>query len=120
MEKAAVKSLQEMGIFALRPKSSRMSMRNVKVKQKHQLNMHQTQKDAVVVPTEATKLKVMQVTMTSSIRTMPIGTVRVFRSNLTMMKVFSCDPASVAALCSKDCLTVTDTETNCTFGPHPP
>lgn len=45
MEKAAVKSFQEMGSRWLRLKSSRMSIRKVVQKLKLQVNKHQVQKE---------------------------------------------------------------------------
>lgn len=84
MANAQVKSSQEMGSFELRLKNSMMSMRRVMQKQKHQVNMHHVQKDSVECPTEATKLKEMQVKITSSIRTMPTGVASVLKSSVTM------------------------------------
>lgn len=85
MAKAVVKSLQEMGNFVWRPVNSSKSMRKVTQKQKHQVNIHHVQKETVVWPTDATRLKVIQVKITSSIRTMPTGTVSVFTSSVTIV-----------------------------------
>lgn len=84
MAKAQVKSSQEMGSFELTLKNSMMRMRRVTQKQKHHVNMHHVQKDPPRCPTEATKLKEMQVKITSSIRTMPTGVVSVLKSSVTM------------------------------------
>ena len=46
MEKAVVKSPQDMGNRALKLVNSRRIMRRVTEKQKHQLNMHHVQKEA--------------------------------------------------------------------------
>lgn len=56
-------------------------------KQKHQLNMHQTQKDREVWPSDATRLKEMQVKTTASILKMPTGAVSVLKSTVTMLTV---------------------------------
>ncbi|KAF3846478.1 hypothetical protein F7725_003556 [Dissostichus mawsoni] len=84
MAKAAVKSSQEIGNLELRLKNSRKSMRKVTQKHKHQVNMHHVQKDSALFPTEATRLKEIQVRISSSIRTMPTGTVSVLTSSVTM------------------------------------
>ncbi|KAF3846479.1 hypothetical protein F7725_003557 [Dissostichus mawsoni] len=59
-------------------------MRKVTQKHKHQVNMHHVQKDSALFPTEATRLKEIQVRISSSIRTMPTGTVSVLKSSVTM------------------------------------
>lgn len=48
IEKAEVKSTHERGSFGARLVSSRMRMRMVTLKQKHQENMHHVQKGTVV------------------------------------------------------------------------
>lgn len=92
MAKAVVKSSQEMGNLDLRLVNSRTSMRMVMQKQKHHVNIHQVQKGSVLWPTDATKLKEMQVKITSSILTMPTGTVSVLKSRVTMMIVIQPSP----------------------------
>lgn len=87
MANAAVKSSQEIGSFVFRVVSSRRSTRKVMQKQKHQLNMHQTQKDREVWPSDATRLKEMQVKTTASILKMPTGVVSVLKSTVTMLTV---------------------------------
>lgn len=87
MAKAQVKSSQEMGNFALRLVNSKMSMSKVTQKQKHHVNMHHVQKDRLLFPTDATRLNVIQVKITSSILTMPTGTVSVLTSSVTMVIV---------------------------------
>lgn len=87
MAKAVVKSSQEMGNLALRLVNSRRRMRKVTQKQKHHVNIHHVQKEKVVWPTDATRLKVIKVKITSSILTMPTGAVSVFMSSVTMMIV---------------------------------
>lgn len=85
MANAVVKSCQEMGSLVLRAKNSKSSTSKVMLKQKHQLNMHHTQKEIELCPSEATRLKEMQVVITASIRTMPTGTVSVVKSSVTML-----------------------------------
>ncbi len=85
MAKAVVKSLQDIGNLALKLVSSRINMRNVTQKQKHHENIHQIQKDTVVLPTDATRLKEIQVKITSSILTMPTGPIRVLKSMMTVI-----------------------------------
>lgn len=87
MAKAVVKSSQEMGSLALMLVNSRMSTSKVTQKQKHQVNMHHVQKEFVLWPTDATRLKEIQVKITSSTRTMPTGTVSVLKSRVTMVIV---------------------------------
>ncbi|KAI4822569.1 hypothetical protein KUCAC02_008106 [Chaenocephalus aceratus] len=87
MANAAVKSSQEIGNLELRLKNSRKSMRKVTQKHKHQVNMHHVQKDSALFSTEATRLKEIQVRISSSIRTMPTGTVSVLKSSVTMVVV---------------------------------
>jgi len=84
MAKAVVKSSQEMGNWALRLVSSRTSMRMETQKQKHQVNMHHVQKEFVLWPTDATRLKEIQVKTTSSIRT-----ASVLMSSVTMAIVIT-------------------------------
>lgn len=85
MAKAVVKSSQEMGNLALRLVNSRNSMRRVTQKQKHHVNMHHVQKEKILWPTDATRLKEIQVRITSSIRTMPTGAVSVLKSSVIMV-----------------------------------
>lgn len=87
MANAAVKSSQEMGSFVFRVVSSRRSTRKVMQKQKHQLNMHQAQKEPEAWPIDATRLKEMQVKTTASILTMPTGAVSVLKSTVTMLTI---------------------------------
>lgn len=87
MAKAVVKSSQEMGNLVLRLVNSRKTMRKVTQKQKHHVNMHHVQKELVLWPTDATRLKEIQVKITSSRRTMPTGTVSVLKSSVTMVIV---------------------------------
>lgn len=87
MAKALVKSSQEMGSLALRVVNSRKSMSKVTMKQKHQVNIHHVQKEKVLCPTDATRLKEIQVRITSRIRTMPTGVVSVLKSSVTMVIV---------------------------------
>lgn len=80
MAKAVVKSFQEIGNLALRLKSSRMSMSKEIIRQKHQVNMHQTQREKVVWNAAPAIQAVIRLKITSSIRTMPTGAVSVFKS----------------------------------------
>ena len=57
MEKADVKSFQEMGILVWSVDNSRPRMSRVTQKQKHQVNMHQVQKEKVECPNDPTRLK---------------------------------------------------------------
>lgn len=99
MAKAVVKSSQEIGSFTPRPKNSRTRMRKVTQKQKHQVNMHHVQKEYQLWPTDATRLKEMQVKISSSKRTMPTGAVSVLKSSATMvtqvlwLELNTCSPA---------------------------
>lgn len=85
MAKAVVKSSQEMGTFALRVVNSRRSMRRVTQKQKHQVNMHHVQRELVLWPSDATRLKEIQVRITWNIRTMPTGAVSLVKSMVTVI-----------------------------------
>lgn len=73
MANAVVKSSQEMGSLELRPVNSKTSIRKVVQKQRHHVNMHQVQKGSVLRPTFATRLKLMQLKITSSTRVTPTG-----------------------------------------------
>lgn len=71
--KAAVKSSQTKGNLVLTVVNSRMRMRKVKKKQKHQVNMHQAQYGDETFPTVATRLKDIQVRMAAIVRMIPTG-----------------------------------------------
>lgn len=91
MANAVVKSSQEMGSLELRLVNSRTRIRMVMQKQKHHVNMHHVQKELMMWPTFATKLKVMQLKITSSIRMMPTGdtTALTFSATMTTSGCFS-------------------------------
>lgn len=83
--KAAVLSFQSKGSLALTVENSRMRMRRVKKQQKHQVNMHHAQYGELSGFTDATRLKLMQVTMTVKIRIIPTGCVMDLTSTKTMI-----------------------------------
>lgn len=84
MANAVVKSSQEMGSLELRLVNSRTRIRMVTQKQKHHVNMHHVQKELVMWPTLATRLKVIQLKITSSIRMMPTGDTTALTFSATM------------------------------------
>lgn len=85
MANAQVKSSQEIGSLALSVVNSKKRMRIVTQKQRHQVNIHHVQKACVECPTDATRLKEIQVKSTSSMRTMPMGIVHALKSSVTMV-----------------------------------
>lgn len=91
MANAEVKSSQEMGRTELKLLNSRTRIRMVAQKQKHHVNMHHLQKESVRLPTSATRLKVIQLKITSSIRTTPTGdtTALTFSATMTTSASFS-------------------------------
>lgn len=84
MANAVVKSSQEMGSLELRLVNSRTRIRKVTQKQKHHVNMHHVQKESVRRATLATRLKVIQLKITSSTRTMPAGVTTALTFSATM------------------------------------
>lgn len=62
-------------------------MSKVTKQQKHQVNMHQDQYELATYPTDATRLKDMQVKMVARIRKMPTGWVSDRKSTTTMVAV---------------------------------
>lgn len=85
MANAVVKSSQEMDSLELRLVNSRTRIRMVTQKQKHHVNMHHVQKESVTRPTFATRLKVIQLKITSSIRMIPTGDTTAVTFSATMM-----------------------------------
>lgn len=71
--KAVVKSSQPKGALVFSVVNSTMTMSKVTKQQKHQVNMHQDQYELATYPTDATRLKDMQVKMVARIRKMPTG-----------------------------------------------
>ena len=84
MANAVVKSSQEMGSFELRLVNSRTRIRMVTQKQKHHVNMHHVQKESVRRTTSATRLKIIQLKITSSSRMMPTGDTTALTFTATM------------------------------------
>lgn len=84
MANAVVKSSQEMGSLELRLVNSSTTIRRVAQKQEHHTNMHHVQKESVMGPTFATRLKATQLKITSSIRTMPTGDTTALVSSATI------------------------------------
>lgn len=78
--KAAVKSSHPKGALLCIVVNSIMMMKRVTMKQKHQVNMHHDQYDSVTYPTEATRLKEIQVKTATKIRRMPTGWVSARKS----------------------------------------
>lgn len=91
MANAVVRSSQEMGSLELRLVNSRTRIRTVTQKQKHHVNMHHVQKESLTLPMSATRLKVIQLKIASSIRTMPTGdrTAPTFRASMATGGSFS-------------------------------
>lgn len=83
--KAAVKSSHPKGALVCIVVNSMIMMKRVTKKQKHQVNMHHDQYELVTYPTEATRLKEMQVKMTAKIRKMPTGWVSARKSTPIMV-----------------------------------
>lgn len=71
--KAAVKSSHPKGALVCIVVNSMTMMNRVTKKQKHQVKMHHDQYELMTYPTEATRLKEIQVKMAAMIRKMPTG-----------------------------------------------
>lgn len=86
MAKAVVKSSQAKGNLLLSVVNSRIRMRQVTKKQKHQVNMHHAQYGDETCPTVATRMKVRQVRTTEMVRSIPTGWVSERKSTVTIAK----------------------------------